>query len=47
VFVDDVPANVESAARLGFQAVLHRTAADTIEIIERLVGCGEQASGDS
>jgi hypothetical protein len=31
VFVDDVPVNVDAAAELGLQALLHRTAGDTIE----------------
>jgi putative hydrolase of the HAD superfamily len=37
VFVDDVPDNVEAAARFGLQAVLHERTAHTIATIERLV----------
>jgi putative hydrolase of the HAD superfamily len=36
VFVDDVPDNVEAAARFGLQAVLHERTAHTIATIERL-----------
>ncbi len=41
VFVDDLPVNVESAARLGMQALLHVETAETIASLHALVhpGC--------
>jgi len=37
VFVDDLPNNIEAAARCGLQAVLHERTADTIATMARLV----------
>jgi HAD superfamily hydrolase (TIGR01509 family) len=38
VFVDDVAANVESANRAGFHAVLHKSTAATVAAIDALIG---------
>lgn len=40
VFVDDLPVNVESAARLGMQALLHVDTARTIASLDALVHSG-------
>ena len=38
VFVDDIPANVEGARRVGMTGVLHRDAAITVPKLEALLG---------
>jgi glucose-1-phosphatase len=40
VFVDDMPANVDSAARCGLQAILHQNSAKTIAAINAFIGLG-------